>query len=119
VGDREICDDPDMEIETISREELKEKLDRGDNFKLVMTLHEWAFNAKRIPGSIHFNSVEAALEGLSRDDEIVVYCSNAPCVASQFAYRGLVEAGYKNVRRYAGGLADWDDAGLPFEGDRA
>ena len=29
-----------MEIETIEREELKTKLDRGDDFKLVMTLHE-------------------------------------------------------------------------------
>lgn len=108
-----------MDIETISREELQEKLDRGDDFKLVMTLHEWAFNAKRIPGSINFTTVEAALEGLDVDDEIVVYCSNTACVASQFAYRGLLDAGYKNVRRYAGGLADWDDAGLPFEGDRA
>ena len=31
----------------ISREELKEKLDRGDKFKLVNALGEWAFEAKR------------------------------------------------------------------------
>lgn len=108
-----------MDIKTIDREDLKAKLDRGDEFKLVMTLHDWAFRAQHIPGSIHFPSVEDALAGLDVDDEIVVYCSNVDCVASQFAYRGLVSNGYTNVRRYSGGLADWEGAGLPLEGEAA
>jgi hypothetical protein len=33
-------------MELISRDELKEKLDRGDDFKLVMVLEEWAYRAK-------------------------------------------------------------------------
>ncbi len=106
-----------MDIETIDRDELKAKLDRGDDFKLVMALHDWAFRAMHIPGSIHYQSVEDALAGLDVNDEIVVYCSNVDCVASQFAYRGLVENGYTNVRRYSGGLADWQSAGLPLEGE--
>jgi len=113
----QVCHDAAMDIKTIEREELKEKLDRGDDFKLVMSLHDWAFRAKHIPGSIHFHTVEDALEGLDKDEEIVVYCSDVACVASQFAYRGLVDHGYTNVRRYAGGLADWDSAGLPLEGE--
>ncbi len=108
-----------MDIKTIDRDELKAKLDRGDDFKLVMTLHDWAYRALHIPGSLHYHSVEDALEALSIDDEIVVYCSNVDCVASQFAYRGLVEAGYSNVRRYSGGLADWESAGLRLEGTSA
>ena len=106
-----------MDIETIDSEELKAKLDRGDDFRLVMTLHDWAFRAMHIPGSIHYKSVEDALAGLDVNDEIVVYCSNVDCVASQFAYRGLVENGYTNVRRYSGGLAEWQSAGLPLEGE--
>ena len=82
-----------MDIVTISREELKEKLDRGDDFKLVMTLHDWAYRALHIPGSMHFHSVDDALAGLEVGDEIVVYCSNVDCVASQFAYRGLMDNG--------------------------
>ncbi len=108
-----------MDIETIDREELRAKLDRGDDFKLVMTLHDWAFRALHIPGSLHFHSVEDALADLDVDDEIVVYCSNVDCVASQFAYRGLVENGYTNVRRHAGGLADCESGGLPLEGEAA
>jgi rhodanese-related sulfurtransferase len=100
----------------IDREELKGKLDRGDDFKLVMALHEFAFNAMHIPGSVHYPSVEQAFAELDPDDEIVVYCSDEACVASRFAYEALVAAGYGNVRRYAGGLSDWAAAGYPLEG---
>jgi hypothetical protein len=44
----------------ISREELKEKLDRKDKFKLVNALGEWAFGAKRIPGSISIGNMRDA-----------------------------------------------------------
>lgn len=40
-----------------------------------------------------------------------MYCSDPACVASQFAYRWLVDAGYTNVRRYSGGVSDWASAG--------
>ena len=105
-----------MDIETISRGDLKAKLDAGEDFKLIMVLHEWAFDAMHIPGSIRFDTAERAFEDLDVDDEIIVYCSDEACVASQFAYRALVERGYTNVRRYAGGLSDWQAAGYPLEG---
>ena len=31
-------------------------------------------------------------------------------------YRDLVARGYQDVRRYSGGLMDWEDAGLQLEG---
>ena len=37
------------EKDLISSEELKEKLDRGDDFKLVMSLGEWEYKAKHPP----------------------------------------------------------------------
>lgn len=104
-------------IRTIEKEELRQKLERGDHFKLVMTLNEWAYRAKHIPGSIHFNSPEQMLTGLNADDEIVVYCSNVDCIASHAAYYNLVEHGFANVRRFAGGLIEWEQGGLPLEGD--
>lgn len=105
-----------MDIRTIDRDQLKEKIERGDGFRLVMALGDWAFQAKHIPGSIHFATVEEALDVLAKDEEIVVYCSDPACVASRFAYRSLVDNGYTNVTRYAGGLSDWEDAGYPLEG---
>lgn len=103
-------------MEEISREEVKTKLDRGDEFKLVMTLAEWAYIMSHIPGSINVNTLAQGEQLLDVDDEIIVYCSDEQCVASQLAYQFLVRNGYKNVRRYSGGLADWEAAGYPLEG---
>jgi rhodanese-related sulfurtransferase len=103
-------------IRTISREELKGTLDRGEPITLVMALNRWAFDAKHIPGSVHFDDPDELFANLGKDDEIVVYCSNVDCLSSVALYRALLERGYRNVRRYAGGLIDWEEAGLPLEG---
>jgi hypothetical protein len=60
-------------MDLISREELKTKLDRGDEFKLVMALGEWAFRAKHIPGSLNVSNPDKAAMLLKPEDEIVVY----------------------------------------------
>ena len=103
-------------VKTISRDELKAKLDAGDPFKLVMAPNRWAYDAKRIPGSLHFDSPDALYAALKPDDEIVVYCSHVDCLSSVALYRDLLRRGYRDVRRYAGGLLEWEDAGLPLEG---
>jgi rhodanese-related sulfurtransferase len=104
-------------IRTISRGELKRELDRGDDLKLIMALNRWAYEAKHIPGSLHFDTPDELYAAVKPDDEVVVYCSNVDCLSSVALYRDLVRRGYGNVRRYAGGLLDWEDAGLPLEGE--
>lgn len=108
-----------MEIATIERDELKAKLDAGDDIRLVMSLQRWAFEALHIPGSLHFDTPEELLAALGINDEVIVYCSDPACVGSRFAYKKLVDGGYTNVRRYAGGLSDWQEAGYPLEGSAA
>ena len=103
-------------IRTIGRDELKAKLDRGDDVKLVMALNRWAYDAKHIPGSLHFDTPDALYAALRPDDEIVVYCSQRDCLSSVAMYRDLVARDYQNVRRYSGGLMEWEDADLPLEG---
>jgi rhodanese-related sulfurtransferase len=101
----------------ISRDELKQKLERKDQFQLVMALGDWEYCAKHIPGSLHFLTPKEALASLAQDDDIVVYCSSSECPASVFAYEYLVHHGYTHVRRYAGGILDWEEAGYPLEGE--
>jgi rhodanese-related sulfurtransferase len=103
-------------VNLISREELHRKLERGDELELVMTLPWLSYRAKHIPGSLHFETVEEAVAALDRQDEIVVYCADVHCVASIYAYQRLEREGFTHVRRYAGGVADWEDAGYPLEG---
>ena len=103
-------------MELIDREELKARLDRGDDFKLVMTMHQHQFEAAHIAGSVKVDSVDDAIRELDPDDEIVVYCSDRACAASRKAYEQLVQNGFKKVRHYEGGLSDWQNAGYPLEG---
>ena len=103
-------------VATISREELHSRLDTGAPIKLAMALNRWAFDAKHIPGSLHFDTPDELYAAVAPEDEIVVYCSNVDCLASVAMYWDLMDRGYRNVRRFAGGLLDWEDAGLPLEG---
>ena len=103
-------------MKTISHEELKQKLDRQEDFCLVMALPEWAYQMKHIPGSMHFATMREALQSLNKEDEIVVYCSDESCIASKAFGQLLERQGYTHVLHYAGGLADWEQAGYPLEG---
>ncbi len=93
-------------MKTISREELKQKLDRKENFRLVMALSEWAYQAKHIPSSLHFATIREALQSLNKDDEIVVYCSDENCIASTALGQLLERKLYPCValRRWPAGL---------------
>jgi rhodanese-related sulfurtransferase len=110
---------PTAEIRTIDREELQHKIERGDEFRLVMALNEWAFRAKHIPGSEHYNTPDEMFSSLRPEEEIVVYCTSFDCHSSVALYLALVDAGFADVRRYSGGLRDWEGAGLALEGDWA
>ena len=100
----------------ITRDELRSKLQRGDDFKLVMTLSARSYRAKHIPRSLNFESAAEAVDSLDPAEEIIVYCADVYCAASIYAYRLFEREGYTKVRRYAGGVADWEDAGYPLEG---
>ncbi|MCA9917056.1 MAG: rhodanese-like domain-containing protein [Anaerolineales bacterium] len=100
-------------MKLISAQALKEKLDRGDNFKLVMTMGEAAYRQAHIPHSL-WATVQDVTRIVQPDDEIVLYCSNTHCPASIGAYHLLMKHGYTNVRRFAGGLAEWEENGFPL-----
>jgi rhodanese-related sulfurtransferase len=104
-------------MRTINRQQLKAKLDAGEDIKLVMTVGGWTFRARHIPGSLGFPSPRSALRELRCDDEIVVYSTNRHRHGPAAACQALEAHGYRNVSCYSGGLADWEDAGYPVEGD--
>ena len=105
------------DVDLIDTKELKAKFERGDGFKVVMTLGEWEYRTIHIPGSMRVSTVQEALEALDPEDEIVLYDSGPSCPASRMAFRILKDHGYERVRRYAGGLEAWETAGYPLEGE--
>ncbi len=67
-------------LDTISRDDLKAKIDRGDNFTLVETLSETAYHHAHLPGAINLppDRVNELAPRLLPDKsaEIIVYCSS-------------------------------------------
>ena len=83
----------------ITRDELRSKLQRGDDFKLVMTLSARSYRAKHIPYSLNFESAVEAVEALDPTEEIVLYCADVHCAASIYAYRLFEREGYTKARK--------------------
>jgi rhodanese-related sulfurtransferase len=69
-----------MMLETVSREELKGKMDEGEEFTLVETLQEVAYQHEHLPGAINLppDRVRELAPGLLPDKgaEIIVYCAS-------------------------------------------
>jgi rhodanese-related sulfurtransferase len=108
-------------VKEISREELKAKMDRGDDFVLVEALSRQHFESSHLPGAINlpYEFVDEAERVLpDKRAEIVVYCMNEECESSREEARELQEMGYQHVLHYAGGKQGWIKAGLPVEGRR-
>jgi rhodanese-related sulfurtransferase len=100
----------------ITRQQLKAELEAGQPVKLVMTAGPWQVRAKHIPGTLKLLTPKDALGALRPEDRIVVYTIDDRLHSSAAAWEALTAHGYCNVRRYAGGLNDWEAAGYPVEG---
>ena len=67
-------------VATISRDELKAKIDRGDRFALVETLPEAAFQKAHLPGAVNLppDRLREMAPRLLPDKgaQIIVYCAS-------------------------------------------
>lgn len=80
---------------------------------------EWD-DGRRIPGakSLPVNSDVTLYEKAISDKNalVAVYCGGLQCPAGKNLAEKLVQAGYKNVLEYAGGIKEWsDEQNLPIE----
>lgn len=103
----------------ISCEELKRKFDQKDQFILVNALDESRFRAMHIPGSINVCKDEDIQRCLTRDDVIIIYCTDEACNRSIRLYQRLEALGYQHIFRFAGGLREWESAGYELVGEMA
>lgn len=64
-------------MKTITRDELKAKMDRGDGFVLLEVLPEFAYNQGHLPGAVLFRKAgDVAGQVPDKGTEIVAYCSS-------------------------------------------
>jgi rhodanese-related sulfurtransferase len=102
-------------LEALVATALMERLSDGSVVVLDVRPEE-EYRAGHIPGalSVPVDALEAALQTLPKDKEIVAYCRGPYCVFSDEAVTLLRSRGYR-ARRLAEGLPDWRAAGLPVE----
>lgn len=107
-------------MNTISRDELKTKIKRGEVFFLAETLAQTCYLHTHLPGAVHLSPISVRQDAPQvlpdKNALVVLYCSDASCLASGVAARELEALGYSDVRVYEGGKQDWMEAGLPVEG---
>jgi rhodanese-related sulfurtransferase len=104
-------------MKTIGARELKERLDSGENIRLVNALEEHKFRFKHIPGSLNLFSKKDVEIALKQDDTVIVYCSDTTCPRSIILYEMMSSMGYTNITRFAGGLMEWENQGYPLTGE--
>ena len=108
--------DQEPEVNKITRDELLQKMQRGERFVLIDVLSHEHFLRVHLPGAINIplNTLrDLAPQLLGMQDEIIVYCANFHCTASPTAAKMLMQLGYTNVRDFAGGILDWEEGGQP------
>lgn len=108
LGDRD-------ELETITRDELRARLARGD-LVLIDVRPEAEYSAGHIPGAISTppDQLDQALDALPDEGEIVAYCRGPYCAYADDAVRALRARG-RRALRLEEGLPEWRRAGGTVE----
>ncbi|HMI88074.1 MAG TPA: rhodanese-like domain-containing protein [Polyangiaceae bacterium] len=103
----------------ITTEELTAMIREHARFVLVEALPSPYYDAGHLPGAINLplDAIEPHAGQVlpDRDTEIVVYCSGPTCQNSHVAERKLASLGYRRVRVFSGGKAEWTQAGHLLE----
>jgi len=95
--------------DAISAIELKQKLDRGDDFTLIDVREPHEYQIAKIPGAklIPLGELPKRLNELDPNVEIVAHCKSGG--RSQKAVDLLKQNGFKNVHNMTGGITAWSD----------
>lgn len=104
-------------MKTISAKELRRRIDEGEKLRIINALEENKFRLKHIPNSLNLFRREDLEKNLTKDEQIIVYCTDNACNKSLMLYQLLEALGYKNVIRFSGGLTEWENEGYQLEGE--
>jgi rhodanese-related sulfurtransferase len=108
---------------SISREDIKSKLNNREAMTLVEALPKKYFDEQHLPGAINIPHDEIRQKAAQllpdKNAFIVVYCANTECQSSRKATAILEQMGYVNAHEYIEGKQDWLEAKLPVESGKS
>lgn len=103
-------------IRELTADEVKARLDRGEQFILIDVREESEWAKDHLPGAIHLSKgiIERDIEQRIPDTsaEIVLYCGGG--FRSALAADNLQKMGYSNVISMDGGIRVWREKGYPL-----
>jgi rhodanese-related sulfurtransferase len=111
-----IVDDARKRIREVSLDEVKGKLDRGEQFLLVDVREESEYAKDHLPGAVHMGKgvIERDIEERvpQLDAPVVLYCGGG--YRSALAADNLQKMGYTNVVSMDGGIRGWREKYFPL-----
>jgi len=114
----EIVNEAKKRVMECEVDEVKSRLDTGEQFHLVDVREESEYAKGHLPGAIHLGKgvIERDIEKSIPDTEaaIVLYCGGG--YRSALAADALQKMGYTKVISMDGGWRGWQEAGYPTEG---
>ena len=107
-----------LRLDRITPEELRTKMDKGEEVVVVDLRHPLSIEAEPelIPGArwIDPETIEAQSDTLPRDRDIILYCNCPTEATSARAALLLKRHGVQRVRPLVGGLDGWRERGFPI-----
>jgi rhodanese-related sulfurtransferase len=114
-----IVDEARKRIRETTVDDVKARLDRGDNFLLVDVREESEYAKDHLPKAIHLGKgiIERDIEERVPDPAtpLVLYCGGG--YRSALAADNLQKMGYTNVLSMDGGIRGWREKNFPLTRD--
>src|ERR1700704_5981319 len=111
-----IVDDAKKRVRETTVDEVKAKMDRGEQFFLVDVREESEYSKDHLPGAIHLGKgiIERDIEERvpQLNAPLVLYCGGG--YRSALAADNLQKMGYTNVLSMDGGIRGWREKNFPL-----
>ena len=112
----QLVEDAKTRVRETTTDEVKQKLDRGDQFLLVDVREESEYAKDHLPGAVHLGKgvMERDVEQKVPDTStpMILYCGGG--FRSALAADNLQKMGYTDVISMDGGIREWREKGYPL-----
>ena len=93
-------------MQEITVQELKDKMDNGDDFQLIDVREDFEYETSNIGGElIPLGGILIETEKISKDKPVVIMCRSGKRSAA--AIMQLEQLGYTNLANLQGGILAW------------
>ena len=108
--------DAKKRIRETTVDDVKARLDRGENFLLIDVREDSEWAKDHLPGAVHLGKgvIERDIEARVADPAtpMILYCGGG--FRSALAADNLQKMGYTNVLSMDGGIREWRNKGYPL-----